>query len=217
MKLLTPTANRRWNEFVGLLWAALALLLLLSLVSYSPTDLSWNTASASLATRNWVGPVGAYTADLFYQLLGACAFLFPIGLAAVGWRWFRSQAMESPWVRCIGAVLLLFSLLAAFSLIPYPLRLYEAFPLGGALGILLAEGLRKGLNGPGSAVLLTVTLLASLYLLTSFSLERASAWFSSRFGWLGKLRVLGRPWQWAKGKFRPRKKPVPRVEMRPPL
>ncbi|MBI4480907.1 MAG: DNA translocase FtsK 4TM domain-containing protein, partial [Acidobacteria bacterium] len=217
MKLLIPTANRRWNEFVGLLWGALALLLLLSLVSYSPTDLSWNTASTSLATRNWVGPVGAYTADLFYQLFGACAFLFPIALAGIGWIWFRSRAMESPWVRCTGAGLLLLSLLSAFSLIPYSLRLYEAFPLGGALGVLLAEGLRKGLNGPGSAILLTVTLLASLYLLTSFSLERASVWFSSRFGWLGKLRVLARPWQWAKGKFRSRKKPVPRVEMRPPL
>ncbi|MBI3896248.1 MAG: DNA translocase FtsK [Acidobacteria bacterium] len=217
MKLLTPTANRRWNEFVGLLWMALALLLVLSLVSYSPTDPSWNTAAASQSTQNWAGPIGSYTVDLFYQLFGICAFLFPIASAAIGWKWFRSQTPESPWVRCIGAVLLLASLMASLSLIPYSLSLYGAFPLGGALGILLAEGLRKGLNGPGSVVLLMVTLLASLYLFTSFSLERTSAWFASRFGWLGKLCVLGRPWKWAKEKVWSRKKPVPQVEILPPV
>ncbi|MBI4459898.1 MAG: DNA translocase FtsK 4TM domain-containing protein [Acidobacteria bacterium] len=213
MKLLAPTASRRWNELIGLFWAALALLLLLSLVSYSSTDRSWNTASASPASNNWVGPAGAFAADLFYQLFGFCAFLFPIALAGVAWIWLRSRPCESPWFRILGALLLLLSLGTSFSLIPYSIRLFGVFPLGGLLGLLLAEALRKGLNGPGSAVLLALTFLSSLYLLTTFSLERTSAWLSARFGWFAKLRVLGLPFTWAARKIRLRWSPVRRAKI----
>ncbi|MBI4443225.1 MAG: DNA translocase FtsK 4TM domain-containing protein [Acidobacteria bacterium] len=184
MKLLTPSSNRRRNEFVGLLWMALALLLLLSLASFSPTDPSFNSASASTTVHNWAGTLGSYGSDLLYQLLGVCAFLLPLGMGWVGWLWFRSRTVESPLAKVAGAVLLTLSLLAALALQPYPLRLYHVFPIAGVAGGLLAEGLRSLLNGPGSTILLLVTTLASLYLLTTFSMERTSAWLRARFGWI---------------------------------
>ena len=92
MSLLTLSTNRRWNEFVGLAWMALALLFVLSLGTFSPTDPSFNTATASASAHNWVGVFGSYGADLLYQLFGACAFLFPVALAWVGWWRFRSRA-----------------------------------------------------------------------------------------------------------------------------
>src|SRR3990172_3497146 len=161
MKLLTPTSNRRWNELAGLLWMTLGLLLLLSLASYSPSDPSFNVASASPSVDNLVGTLGAYSADLLYQLFGAPAFLFPVLLAGIGWRWLRSQTIPSPRAKCAGAFLLLLSLTAALALIPYPLRLFQGFPAGGVVGILLAEGLRNWLNGPGSAIFLATTFLVS--------------------------------------------------------
>ncbi len=121
MRPLTPTANRRLNELVGLLWMALALLLLLSLGSYSPADSSFNVASASDSVNNLVGTLGAYTADLLYQLFGASSFLFPLLLAGIGWRWFRSRPIASPKAKCVGALLLLLSFTAALALFPYPL------------------------------------------------------------------------------------------------
>src|SRR6266403_892409 len=96
MKLLTPTANRRLNELVGVLWMAFGLLLLLSLASFSSDDSSFNVASSSLSTQNWVGTVGAYTADLLCQLFGVCSFLLPVMLMWVGWEWFRSRTVDSP-------------------------------------------------------------------------------------------------------------------------
>ncbi|OFW24130.1 MAG: hypothetical protein A3H27_12845 [Acidobacteria bacterium RIFCSPLOWO2_02_FULL_59_13] len=189
MKLLTPSSNRRRNEFAGLLWMALALLLLLSLGSFSPTDPSFNSASASTTVHNWAGTLGAYGSDLLYQLFGVCAFLLPLGMVWVGWVWFRSRSVESPLAKVAGAILLTLSLLAALALQPYPLRLYHIFPIAGVAGGLLAEGLRSLLNGPGSAILLLVTTLASLYLLTTFSMERTSAWLQARFGWIHFARV----------------------------
>ena len=215
MKLLTPTSNRRWNELVGVVWMAVGLLLLLSLASFSSNDSSFNSASGSAAVQNWAGTVGAYTADLLYQFFGACAFLLPLWLASVGWQWFRSRPVDSAGAKCAGAILLFFSLLAALALVPYPLRLHHAFPAGGVVGILLAEGLRQSLNGPGSAVLLAVTMVASLYLLTAFSMARATSWLQEHFGWMGRLRTKWRAWVAARAQLREEKKAAQRAA-RPP-
>ena len=216
MGFLTPSVNRRWNEFTGLLWMALALLGVLSLGTFSPTDPSLNPATGAETVRNWVGVVGTYTADLLYQLFGACAFLFPISLAALGWWRFRSRGVRNRSARVSGAALFLLSLMAALALIPYPIRLYDLFPLGGVVGILIADGLRRGLNGPGAAILLTITSLASLYLLTTFSVERASAWLQERFGqrfrqriqWLARLQLRLAAWKQARAARSQSKIPV---------
>ena len=50
MRLLTPSANRRWNEFLGLLGIALALFGGLSLATFSPADPSMNTAATQDAS-----------------------------------------------------------------------------------------------------------------------------------------------------------------------
>ena len=106
MNLLTPTANRRFNELVGLVWIALALMVLLSLISFSPADRTLHTSSDAVVTVNWVGTVGANSADLLFQLLGACAFLLSIVLGWIGIRWFRSRPAVENWGKGGGAILL---------------------------------------------------------------------------------------------------------------
>ncbi|HWP84408.1 MAG TPA: DNA translocase FtsK [Terriglobia bacterium] len=195
MSLLKPSANRRWNELTGLLWMGVALLSLLSLLSFSPTDPSFHTATPKAAAENWVGVVGAYTADLLLQLLGLCSYLIPIALGGVGWRLLRSRPVFEHWAKLAGALLFLFSLPAALALIPYPVRLYEMFSLGGALGWLLAEGLRAWLNGPGSAIFIFLTLTVSIYILTAFSVERASDWAKSQMALFAPLRDRWARWK----------------------
>ena len=74
--VLTPTRNRRLNELVGLLVLASAVLLFLSLVSYHPTDPSFNTVGSG-PVRNWIGPAGAYISDLLLQIEGVLRLLPP--------------------------------------------------------------------------------------------------------------------------------------------
>ena len=76
--IFVPTGNRRLNELVGFLLCVSALLLFLALVSYSPLDPSWNSASVltgSHAARNWIGVVGAMLSDAVLQFFGIGAFL----------------------------------------------------------------------------------------------------------------------------------------------
>ena len=95
----------------------------LALLSYSPKDEAFNVSAPRLdgsPARNWIGPAGAYSADIFFQIFGFAAFLLPAGIVVLGWRWFRSRAIDSPVVTLLGYGLLLLSLPALLSLLPFP-------------------------------------------------------------------------------------------------
>src|SRR3954463_2614266 len=93
--------RRSWAMLIGGGVAAAALLVLLALISYRPTDPSLNTAAAG-PVRNWVGAPGAWSADLLLSLFGPpAALLLPlvvvIGVRIAGGaaptRWLRSLAL----------------------------------------------------------------------------------------------------------------------------
>src|SRR5215472_9680662 len=119
--IFVPTGNRRLNELIGFLMCVSALLLFLALVSYSPLDPSWNSASvlnSSHAARNWIGIVGAYTADAVLQFFGIGSFLLVLFPAALGARWFRSMKVQAPLAKTLGAVWLLMFVPAMLALLP---------------------------------------------------------------------------------------------------
>src|ERR1700730_18073253 len=122
MKLLSPTPHKRLNEVTGFLLLSLGLVILLSLVSYHVQDPSWDTASDS-RPLNLVGYPGSYFSDLLFQTFGAAAFLFPLLSFALGWKWIRSEELESGVIKAIGAGLLAISLCAGLSFTP--LRLFS--------------------------------------------------------------------------------------------
>lgn len=84
------TPSRWSNEITGILWITGGLLLLLSLVKYSPADLPrWGLLEAfsgksGAASENLIGPVGGILAFLQILLFGAAAYLVPVGLIWFG-------------------------------------------------------------------------------------------------------------------------------------
>ena len=61
---------------------AVAVYLLLAIVSYSSMDPAWTFDGSNLSVSNWVGRSGAYTADLTLLAFGWAAYMLPAGLAA---------------------------------------------------------------------------------------------------------------------------------------
>jgi DNA segregation ATPase FtsK/SpoIIIE, S-DNA-T family len=210
VRVLTPTENKRFNEMIGFVGLSLAVLLALSLLSYSPLDASFNVSAAppgSGPARNWIGPVGAHTADLFFQLAGYGAFLFPIGMFLVAMRWFRSQLMVAPSAKLVGWSLLLLSLSAEMTLIHMP-DVRGALPAGGLLGKLLAQGLRAALNPVGANLVSIATLLTALFLTTSFSFSAAATWMKKPMaseGTIGRWMARVKAWREERESVRLRK------------
>jgi S-DNA-T family DNA segregation ATPase FtsK/SpoIIIE len=191
LRLLTPTGNKRFNELIGFLCITLAILIALALLSYSPKDAAFNvSAPESAVTQNWIGPVGAYGADALFQIFGFAAFLLPAAILVLGWRWFRSRAIDSQVATVVGFGLLLLSLPTLLSLW-HVWDVRGAVPPGGLLGELFSSGLRTGFNLWGANLVAVALLVTALFMTTRFSFSGAHAWASGPNGPIGKVEKLG--------------------------
>jgi DNA segregation ATPase FtsK/SpoIIIE, S-DNA-T family len=193
VRFLTPTENKRLNELMGFLCITVAILMALSLLSYSPKDASLNVSAPpppEHPARNWIGPAGAYLADALFAVFGFAAFLMPAAFLVLGWRWFRSRAIESQIATLVGFALLLLSL-------PTLLALWGvwsvrgAIPAGGFVGELISGGLRTGFNLWGANLVAIAFLVTALFMTTRFSFSGAHAWANGPHGPIGVVEKLG--------------------------
>jgi len=193
VRFLTPTENKRLNELIGFLCITAAVLIGLSLLTYNPRDVAFNVSAAAgeqNPTRNWIGPVGAYSADLLFQVFGFAAFLLPVAIGLLGYRWCRSRAIDSQAATIAGYVLLLMSLPSLLSLWHFP-SVRDALPAGGLLGTLMSHGLRSGFNVWGANLVAIALLVVAVFLTTTFSFSGAHAWASGTKGPIGRMEKLG--------------------------
>ncbi|NNE97677.1 MAG: hypothetical protein HKN25_01520, partial [Pyrinomonadaceae bacterium] len=167
----TAKSKSRYNEIVAIILVAISLLLLLCLVSYHPSDWSFNT-STSESTQNWVGVVGSIIADVLFQAVGLMAYVLPILFLTIAWKFFRSSRLHIPKGRLLGIVLFVLSGTGLLTL----------FTLYGGITGAFAEQLFTSLIGSiGSGILLTAFFLASILLITNLSY--ASFFESVKMGW----------------------------------
>jgi len=211
VRILTPTDNKRFNEMVGFIGLSLAVLLALSLLSYSPHDAAFNVSAPTPAdnpARNWIGPVGARLADLFFQFCGYSAFLFPAAMFLVAMRWFRTESVESPVTKSVGMGMLVVSLSSELALIHAP-HVRGALPPGGLLGALVSEGLRAAFNPIGANLISLATLFTAMFLTTAFSFRNAVEWAKKPMaedGFVGQWVAKFKDWQEGRESKRLRKR-----------
>ncbi len=200
--VITPTRNRRLNELIGFLVLVAATLLLLALVSYHPTDPSFDTVRGAVhgaekpaPIHNWIGVTGAYLSDLLLQLEGLAAFLLPLLLGGLGFAWLRSQPVSSPKSKLLGAVLALLFVPAIFGLFPHPLPGLRGLPASGLTGRLMADALVHLLNATGAWIVTLALTAASIYLCTTFSLNTAKEWLAVRLAFVMAWRDRMKNWR----------------------
>jgi S-DNA-T family DNA segregation ATPase FtsK/SpoIIIE len=178
------------NEIIAVVLLALAVLVFLCLISYSPNDPTFNTAS-SQKTQNWIGVVGANFADFLIAVaIGSTAYILPALLILIAWRFFRSIRLSVSFGRIVGYVLLIISLSSLFSL--FGLK-------GGLIGAFFERIFAQLLGRIGTGILLGAFLATSILLITNISF---AAFFGDfRLAW-ENFRVHFDEWQ---GKRRERR------------
>jgi len=206
--VVAPTRNRRLNELLGLLMLVAAGLLLLSIVSYHPSDPSLNTAtgfSGPHPAQNWAGIVGAVISDLLLQVEGVTALWFPVLLGMLGFSWMRSRPVGSLSAKLVGAALILTFGPAAIGLIgtalvPSHLHWMHGLPVEGLTGRLVADLLVRYLNFPGACIVAITMVAAALYLSTTFSFNTAKEWMAVRFAFIQAWRDRWANWKAARAR-----------------
>ena len=158
---------------IGLLLSGFAILLFLAILTYHVNDpVVFGSRLSPVAVKNWLGPLGAYIANLFMQwTIGYAALAFPVVLFLYGAAVLKKQALKPlggpvlkllAWAGWIGIVLALPQALRHAG------RLHEYYPSG------LLGGWTAGhfvlYTGKIGAVLIVILLFVLLFVI-SFPLK----------------------------------------------
>ena len=191
---MVPKVESRSNrgaELLGLVAFALALMLLIALATFDPRDPApFFKAGADATARNFIGPFGAFLAELLIpQLFGLAALLLPIALGLVGWKLFWCRPIEAPYTKAVGNLFLLLALSSLLAL-TFGTVGFEGEPVraGGAIGEVLAALLVTDFNRTGAYIVAATGLFVALILSTQFSFSAFLAGTGGRVG--GRLRAL---------------------------
>ena len=172
---LPPRIAALVRESWWLALIAVALYLLIVLVTYSKGDPGWSHSLRVAGIRNAGGMMGAYLADLLLYLYGVSAYWWVLFCAAlVGWGFRRIESVPETDRRSyvvIGIGFLV--LLIASSGIEY-LRLHSlkaTLPLapGGMIGAIAGNAASRLLGFTGGTLVLLMTFAAGLTLFTGVS------------------------------------------------
>ena len=171
------TLSRRISEFAGVALFALALIWLIALVTYEPTDPVWFfTTDAAYPPANFVGRVGAFLAELSFQLFGYASYLLPIVIATIGWHYFWCQPPDAAYTKAFGVTLFFGGASAFLSLIFGSTEVAgKTFDAGGSIGTWLGGAMSDYLNRTGSIIVLLTLMVLSVILSTQFSFGRLFA------------------------------------------
>jgi DNA segregation ATPase FtsK/SpoIIIE, S-DNA-T family len=197
------TVSRRFREFVGVALFGAAIIWIIALVSYEPADPVWFFSTGGHADPvNFAGRIGAFLAELSFQLFGYASYTIPAVLIVGGWQSFWCREVDAAGTKVSGAVLLFACVSAFLSLVFGSLEMAgKPFRAGGYVGDWLATALAGYLNRTGSVVLILTLILLAIIMSTQFSFGRLfKAIFASMVG--GSARALASFREWREDRRR---------------
>ncbi len=136
--------SKRLIQLSGWILWVFALLLMLSLISYNPSDPSFNTSSNQPPT-NLLGYIGSHISDLLIQWVGIASFFPILVFIAWGWRIIRFQYLKGIIIRFIAMMIAIpvISALIVATIILFSGKTIPAFVtppgLGGSIGFVIAK------------------------------------------------------------------------------
>ncbi len=178
--LVHPIAGhivKNTKEISVIVFAVMAVFLLIALFSYHPADPGWSQAVSTDAIHNHAGRVGAYLANILLYIFGYLGYLLPVILSFDGWRIFHSRAevmTDHHWDLSLRVVGLLLALLSACALawmhIGHGAELpHEMRGAGGILGDSFGSVVAENFGWYGSTLILLAMFLIGITLYTGLS------------------------------------------------
>lgn len=190
-------SSRYYKEVRFIIVLAIAIFLMVSLITYHATDPCWSHVGSTKSVANMGGIVGAWIADILLYVFGFAAYVFPIMLVYATALPLAHKTEQSnkllTFMRTIGFLLILGTVCGLSSL--YFVVEYLPVGPGGVLGNLIHQSMLKSFHPFGSGVIMFGLLLAGITMFTGLSwlkvidiLGRITVAIFSSIGWLfGKI------------------------------
>lgn len=174
---ISKQIHRGLREGALYLLIAVAIVLMLALLTFDAGDPGWSHVGPREHAENWVGFVGAWFADVFFYWFGYMAFLVPVMVGYSAWLIIKKRTKDDRFdghlfaVRWTGFIVMVIAgcglagmhFAVADGVLPSPLA-------GGILGREVGNnGLANAMNVVGATVLLLAFFLASITLFTGMS------------------------------------------------
>jgi S-DNA-T family DNA segregation ATPase FtsK/SpoIIIE len=171
------TLSRGLREVIFLAYAAIALFVLVALITFNPDDAGWSHSEYGRKLANGGGSIGALIADFSLTQLGLIAWLLPFLVAGYGYSISRGHAGARrnfaghtlQWLGMVSA-LSAGAGLATLMLSKVAVKLPEGS--GGILGEVVADLLTGKLGYTGACGLLVAAFLSGVSLYTGLSWMR---------------------------------------------
>ncbi|WP_394700329.1 DNA translocase FtsK 4TM domain-containing protein [uncultured Tolumonas sp.] len=149
-----------------------ALFMLLSLITYHPSDPGWSQTAWGGTVHNAAGSAGAWLADLMFFVFGVFAYIIPVLVVILGWAIFKApyRLLEVDYfalgLRIIGFIALFLSMSAMGSM---NFTDIHNFSSGGLIGDMLYTALLPIFGQLGTTLVLLCLIAASITLFTGWS------------------------------------------------
>jgi S-DNA-T family DNA segregation ATPase FtsK/SpoIIIE len=159
--------EKRINEIKGVVFIAIGLILLASLISFTPFDLSFYTSNPNVPPKNLIRTFGAYLGWFFLFLFGRASYVVPLLIIWLGVELFRQQKKHLRFPGVLGLVVFLLSI-SSFIGVASAAKGNEAgiFSRAGFLGFVISAAAVKYFGRLGGYIIFSTLALLSFALIT---------------------------------------------------
>ncbi len=159
----------RWNEIQAIILFAIAILIFISLVTFSFSDLKQFTSHPNVPARNFAGLFGVYIGTTLFFVMGLSSYVMP--LLILSWAIARLSGIKAQkiYFKIFGTFFLVLASSSIFSILGRDDNSFR-FTLGGIVGLVFSDFLIKYLGRAGAILVIIVLFLLSVLLATEFLL-----------------------------------------------
>lgn len=159
----------RLNEIQAILLFAAAILIFISLATFSFNDMGQFTSKPNVPVHNFAGLFGVYLGSVLSFVMGLSSYVMPI--LVVFWALSKLSGVQPQklYLKIFGTFFLILASSSIFSILGRGDNAFR-FKLGGIVGLVFSDFLIKYLGRGGAIVVIAVLLLLSALLATDFLL-----------------------------------------------
>lgn len=159
----------RLNEIQAILLFAAAILIFISLVTFSFDDMGQFTSKPNMPVHNFAGLFGVYLGAALSFVMGFSSYVMPILVVFWALSKLSGIAPQKLYLKVFGTFFLILASSSIFSILGRGDNAFR-FKLGGIVGLVFSDFLIKYLGRGGAIVVIAVLLLLSALLATDFLL-----------------------------------------------